>query len=369
MDGKDKYFKTRPPKVSYRKNHTPKHAGKNSNKKVIHLNPFRRFLRSFKKNSSLHFVAAGSALVLLIGVLSFTLWFFTNKNAYEVYLGDELQGVIAKSKTVTESTMYEIALTKLAAEAGTNVKVKEEITFKPVHASKKGISPPDYVIGVLYKKWDYEIEASVINVNGTQYAILKTEQEAKDILNKIAEHYINKESTLVDTKFPNAEITKKYCKPSELDTADAAFKKLNISSKSTIEYTVKQGDSLSKIATSNGMSVEELLEENSNIDINTKLKIGQTLSLIALKPLVSVETTEEHTYPTVAKKEQVIQDNPDQYQIYSKVIQQGRDGQKEVTEHIIRINGFETEVKPISEKIIIEPVNEVIEVGTKNKKN
>ena len=111
--------------------------------------------------------------------------------------------------------------------------------------------------------------------------------------------------------------------------------------------------------------MEELLKANPSLTLDSVLKLGQELNLTVMEPFLSVKTAENVVYTEKQEKEVIYKQDSSKPTTYKKVTQQGKDGQKEVTSQIIRINGFESEEKVVSEKTTVEPVDEIIVVGTK----
>ena len=99
--------------------------------------------------------------------------------------------------------------------------------------------------------------------------------------------------------------------------------------------------------------------------INTPIKVGDNLNLVVTVPFLSVKTVEQMTYTEKQEKQVEYRTNESKDSSYKKVVQQGKDGQKEVTVEVIRINGFEEGQKVVSETVTVEPVTEIIEIGAR----
>ncbi|MDR1067000.1 MAG: G5 domain-containing protein [Clostridiales bacterium] len=303
-------------------------------------------------------------IAALAVIILFSIWFFTRKNAFEVYVGDAAVGIIAKDNDITEQSLRDTAIAKLATEVGAQVRVDEMVTLKPIHASGKKISEAEYIVGEIYDKWPYLVEADVITVDGVELAALKDEEDGADVLRRLAEQYVASDAALIEKEFvENVEAVQKFVKPSVLITADEAFEAFNRGVESEMDYEVRQGDTLSKIAAQADMTVDEILDVNADLNLVDNLNIGQVITLIIKKPIVSVKTVEETTRTDLAAKETEIRGNTRQPVGYSKVIQQGRDGQKETTLHISRLDGIEVSKEIVSERVLVEPITEVIERG------
>ena len=67
----------------------------------------------------------------------------------------------------------------------------------------------------------------------------------------------------------------------------------------------------------------------------------------------------------MCKKIEKVENNKE-YKNYKKVLIEGKDGSKEVTAKVIKVNGVEQKREVLSEKVIVEPKTEKVEVGTLN---
>ncbi len=231
-------------------------------------------------------LVVGLAGVSLVLVLCLLVWAFTNKNAYAVYVDGVEEGIIAKNKNITEESMYNLVIAKLQTEAGSAVKAEQTITFKPVHASKKEIATPEYIIGNIYTKFPYQVEASIIAVDGVEMAKLKSDQEAQEVLEQLSAPYIKSPSDKVS--FGNLKVTKDFINPEELVAPDVAYAVLNVTKDTPQQVTVAPGDTLWKIASREGVTVDQLLALNDGLKIDSVIYAGQTLSLVKPQPLVTV---------------------------------------------------------------------------------
>lgn len=336
---------------------------------AIGISSFFKKISGGKNKSYMKYVyiAAGAIIIIFAGYLIY--WSATNINAQTVYLDETKIGTVKIPKTgeIEASYIEELAVKKITLDVGADVKVNEKVSVKAVHAKDKELVSLDSVVADITKQYTYKVAAVSITVDGTEMAVVASEAIADEILNGIKDSY--NQSTLNITSSDFVEDVKKtavYVDKEDLITKDAAYTILTANSKAEQTYEIKSGDMLGKIATDAGMTLEELLKINPTYTPTTILKIGDKLMLSVSKPLLSVKTVERKTYIAVIPKPVDKIPVATRKKGNDKIIQQGSDGQQEVTADIIRINGFEeAERDIISTKILVEPVKEIIEVGTK----
>jgi Uncharacterized protein conserved in bacteria len=249
---------------------------------------------------------------------------------------------------------------------GSNVQINEEIKFVSVHGKKKQLVTPEYALAQIKKMVTYKIEAAVITVDGAEILALKTQTEAKEMLDGIIAEYIPEGSNIVEKGFvEKVETIAKFVDSKTILSKEEAIAKLTAGTSATKDYSVVSNDTLFRIATKNGITIEDVLAANPSMTVNTVLSVGGKINLKVMVPFLSVKTAENTVFTEKQEKEIEYQQDNTKPVSYKKVIQQGKDGQKEVTTQIIRINGFESEQKTVSETTTVEPVSEIIVVGTK----
>ncbi len=322
----------------------------------------------FKRRRSVRTgILSGIALFLAVGLVSFLIWFFTHENAYAVYLNDNLMGNIVKNEKINDDEILKTVNQKLVAQLGTNVQINESVSLKSVRADGKDIVSEDHVIGKIASSVTYKIEAAVITVDGVETVTVSSPAVADEIFHELKARFIPADSNMIEseTKFLQEVVYKlKYVNTDEVIKKDVALAGLSAEKDKQQTYVVKEGDTLNKIAANHNLTLEQVLASNEGMTPTTKIKINQEINILLPEPLISVRTVEETVVPDVAPKPITRRNIPNKPSNYKKVIQYGKDGQRNVTVQIERINGVETgNRKEISEEILVPPVEEIIEVG------
>ncbi|MDS9471853.1 peptidoglycan DD-metalloendopeptidase family protein [Sporosarcina pasteurii] len=153
--------------------------------------------------------------------------------------------------------------------------------------------------------------------------------------------------------------------PDEVLTVKEALKLLNKGTLEEKKYTVQSGDVLGKIASKHDMSVQKLLEINEDLREDSVIRVGDELNVTYTEPYVEVEVHYEAKNKLKIPYDKVTKKDDSLYKGDNKVTQQGKDGEKVVTELIRKKNGQVIGKSVTEEEIISEPVEEVIVRGTK----
>lgn len=286
-------------------------------------------------------------------------------NAYSFHLNDKQIGVVEEEKLAEEAFNE----TKLLIEEEIKhpIHINEEMSINPIHVSKKELMTKEELITQIQNNITYEVQGYVIKVNGKVQAILKDKKEAEEVLDEVKNTYIKEGTEVEEISFvEEVVIEPQFVEDLKMVyTKEEAIATLTKSTEQQKIYIIKEGDSLWAIAEKYEMSVEDLLKANLDLEEDSLLQIGQEISLVIPKPLLSVMTKEKYTYNEPIEKPVVYQEDDSQYKNYLKVVQHGEEGEKEITAYKVRINGYEESKEIISEKVIKEPTEAILIVGTK----
>lgn len=131
-------------------------------------------------------------------------------------------------------------------------------------------------------------------------------------------------------------------------------------------HIVKSGDSLWQIAWDNDMPLDDLLGLNPEFNENKYLQIDDVLTLENEKPRLSTVVVEQVQYRGVSYRDIETVENPDEYKNWSRVIEEGSDGESYFTEDIHFTDGNENTRVIVDEVVITPSERQLIEVGTLN---
>ena len=303
-----------------------------------------------------------SAAAILIGI---TVFIFTNRNALNIEVDGVLIGTIERSREITAEHLQEVAIAKIAAEVGTRVQVAESVTITPVNARRRDLITVDFAINSISRQFTYMLEAAIITIDGREVATLRNTADAQGVLDRIISEHVGADANLVESGFvEDVSIIQRFVDSEEIIRSDLAFSRLTTTTMTESLYQVQHGDTIWDISRNHGITQEQFATMNPGVTPAT-LRAGQTVVLTLPTPILSIRTVEEFTYTELAPHRTETITNQTQNRGWSRVQQQGRDGQQEVTAHIVRVNGFERERIIVDTVITVPPVNEIIEVGTR----
>ena len=380
MDSKGNFPK-REERVPYGRaipNEIPKKNNKKSKKK---LSPYRQKynaqhnIKPIKRKKILRKGMPAKnrrLLTLIIGILAVVLLLLIlfRQNGKEVFIGETSMGIV-KDKSITPDALTETLLAQLRQEVGANIQINETIDVKPVHISKsreKDVCKMEYLIPSMRQKVTYLVEAAAITVDGKEVVIVENQEEANAVFESLQSEYIPEDASrnIIAGFKENVQVVLKYVDPSVIVAKENAIQTLKSGTKVQKTYTVQAGDALYKIAALFEMTQEELKAMNADtIPSNGNLQVGWVLNVMAEEPMVSVKTEETVVLTEVQERKTVYQQDNTKNKGYQKVTEAGKDGQKEITKKITRINNEIISEEVVDEKTTVEPIDEIIVQGAK----
>ena len=139
---------------------------------------------------------------------------------------------------------------------------------------------------------------------------------------------------------------------------------LSGNSRESVTYTVQSGDTVSGIAYKYDTSVSAIQAANPEL-VAEKIKIGDEITISASIPTLSVQETVVEEYTRAVGYETIKEKTDDLYTTQSRVKQKGVNGEAFVVAEVVYVDGQEQSRTVLEWENLSEPVDEIIEVGTK----
>lgn len=335
-------------------------------------------------------VAAFAAL--LISSVTFNLGFAketeqTNsfEKIYHIYVANSYIGTVSdyavveqiiQNKEQEASAKYK----EFAVDAASTLKVVPEQVFEVESDDASTVQKLEEAIVV-------KAAAHALVVNGEPVAYLKNEDDFEKVVKRLKLQYASQEELdELASRQPNetlpalkknetriveislsAEITGNEAKvfPSSIMTVAEALRVLQTGSLEEQVYKVKSGDVLGSIAKAHNLKVADLLKLNPNITEKSILNIGQELNVTIAKPFVTVKVVREKMNRETLDFAKIVEEDDTMLKGEKVVKQEGAVGKRDVTYLITEENGVRAERIQTSEKLLSEPENRIVVVGTK----
>lgn len=325
----------------------------------------------FKKFAERHRIMLLAAFTMfLVGTVGM-IGIFNHYMAYEYAYNGKVLGVVKDKEDVLKITdLVQSALTE-ERDIEVIIDKKDDITFKRVAAigNDVQIDTSEDVLKRMTYVGDINVKAYSITVNGKRAATVDSEESAKKVLSAIQDEYTDDGENVVveDARFvEDVEIKEVNTNLGKLQKEEAAKKTLQTGAVVEKSHVVMAGETLSDLSKEYGLSEEEILELNPQINPK-KLEVGSEIRLKEEAPIVTFKASELVTYEEDIDYKTVKKETKDLYEGETKVKTEGKKGTKVITARVEKNNGKESTKVPIVEKVEKEPTDEVLLVGTKER--
>ncbi len=306
---------------------------------------------------SRYFLLPLSAGLVIAGVLLFS----THTMAIKVTMADRVIGYVKNTND------YDMAVSR--AEQVLSEQLGEDCQVDIV---------PQYEISVVRKELvldEASLEKNVTEVSsesvgknyglfvdGTLIGTYTKEKSIEEMLENIKAPYQTGAANESAVFVQNVEIIEgTYADSAAMTIAEMRSRLL---SSSVIEqYEWQSEDTLDGVLKKYNMSREIFTMVNPNIDL--VFNEGDTVNVVVIKPLVSVQVQRTIVYDEPIPFETETTYDPNVWQNKKTIVTKGVDGMTEITATVLLIDGVEMGREVISEIVTREPITEIVIEGTK----
>ncbi len=208
-----------------------------------------------------------------------------------------------------------------------------------------------------------------ISVNDNEIAFFRTRDDAYKVLNALKASFKDGQKSYVNVFFKESvEVVPSSVALTERTTFDSAEESLYFITKGTDEekiHEVKKGENFWVIASYYNVGVADLIKANPDV-VPEKLQIGEKISLIVPKPLITVGTVEMAEYAESIPFDIEYEDNESMYKGEFKTKVSGVNGERVVDAEVYYENGIEVGRLVLDEEVLSDPSIKVVYRGTKD---
>jgi len=227
-------------------------------------------------------------------------------------------------------------------------------------------------------------------VNGKVIGVVKDQETANAVLNKVKQHYIpaqtpavagaklmktaasakSKATPLAAKNVEEAQIREDVnivpikADPNKIMDLDEAVKVLTEGVEAPLIYTVQEGDTVSGIAKRFDITQKEIFRNNPTVKELT-LQIGDQLQLTVPQPAITVVTVEQVSENVVTEPEVITRTSDKLAAGKSKVVRPGQTGLKVMQYRLTKENGLVVQEEWLGQTVLKESLPEVVYRGTK----
>ncbi|MFA5526991.1 MAG: M23 family metallopeptidase [Peptostreptococcales bacterium] len=302
-------------------------------------------------------------LAVLIGAIAFN----HSITYYKVVYGGTEVALVKDKKSV----MYilDMVYGKLGTIHGTDIVINENsIQFQKTKKLSAKTTSEDEILEYFSYINNIELKCYALYVDGERVATLSSKNKTEELIEDLKNQFLNLKDENI--KYENVY----FLESIEIKEENATLANIN-DYKTALDYIlrgtdeekiheVKKGENYWTIAQKYNVDSADLEKANPMVNPD-KLQIGQEISLIVPKPLVTVVTKEKQTIIENIPFEYDYQNTAALYKGEQEVKSKGTKGEREVLAEVEKHNGIEVSRVELNSKVLSKPKTQVVLVGTK----
>ncbi len=208
--------------------------------------------------------------------------------------------------------------------------------------------------------------ATGLYVDGSFVAAIRSETDMRFILQSLLKSHESDIRGATPAFIEDVELVNGIYTSYSILSSDEMRRLMNTPQQTKQTYTIKAGDTPAAIAKKLGMTMEQLQGLNPEKDLSGgALQAGDTLVVTAERQFLSIKMLKKITYTKSIPYSTITEKNPNLYVGTSRVVSAGVNGVAQVVDVITYIEGEEVSRETVSTTTVKQPVNRVVQVGTK----
>lgn len=205
-------------------------------------------------------------------------------------------------------------------------------------------------------------------VNDEKWVIVSKRESLEELLDEYQQQFlfnVDKDAEIKKISFlQKVEIVEVAVMPDEISTLAEAKEKIYSVEEEMVQIEIQKGDNFWNISKANSISVNQIEILNPDLDPD-KIFPGDKLVLKPMDPVLDVIIELENTIVESIPFNNVYRKDNNLYKNQRRTIKRGVEGKKEVSYNINLLNGYQSFLEVESEKVLKEPVNAIVRIGTK----
>jgi murein DD-endopeptidase MepM/ murein hydrolase activator NlpD len=247
---------------------------------------------------------------------------------------------------------------------------ESQLKFKPNFRLSIGSSvyaTASYVCNKLIEQSNGIIEeASGLYVDGELMGVVKSGADLRYMIQNQLDAAKGKNKNATAQFVQNVKIENGLYPTTSIISTDDMNQLIKSTSKAGVNYTVKEGDTVTSIAKANHMTISDLNKINGN-QLGDSIHPGDLINIEIAEPKLKVELIKTETALKPIFYKTITQNDDSKYTDYTKVLTQGANGLEKCVENVYTVNGVEMKRESVSTTILSQPVDKVVLTGTKKR--
>lgn len=305
------------------------------------------------------------AVALVILCLTVNYWSSQNLAIKITYNNSDI-GYVKNESVYLEAEKQADERLRTAAAANNSASLVNTAQYSIENVSLSELKDSQAICNGIIENSDSNItNACGIYIDGDFLCAVKNETDATTVFDNILKAYETGDEAAAVSFVEDIQYVQGFYLDDENTVwdADKLSKKLSTKKSEAVYYTVQSGDTVSGIAQKFGLTTAEVYALNPSVQ--ERIHIGDRLLISSEVNFIRVQVTRTEVRTEAIRYNTVTNETASLYKGVKKTVQKGADGEQQITELVSYVDGVRISSKEISRVTTREPVDEIIQVGTK----
>lgn len=301
--------------------------------------------------------------VFSLALFSGTVFYWNNQN-YGLALEYNGKNIV----NVTSEDIYEKATHMVKDQLTSDGKLRVEnaqpqLKIVPISKDDCCESPNEVKNRIIENSKEIFTEACGIYAGDKLVGVGESEEDLEEMLLEALEEQKNLYPGKIIEFEDKIELRTGYFAPEDIKSKDQLEEYLLSEVRKEFKYKVLEGDTISKIAEKFGITEEDI--QSCNDIVGEDVAEGDTLIIVLNERILDFRIFEIIDEKKEIPFETITRTNDDEYDSWSSVAQEGKNGEEMFKYRVEYKNGKEFSRTELYHELITEPTEKIIEVGTK----
>jgi len=296
-----------------------------------------------------------SVTIMIISLMHFGI-------GLEVMLNGTSIGFV-ESREQVEEILQEVE-EQTSAYLGAPYHLDLDVTYSLRYLERENMLDPQVAKNLFLESINQVSNLYVVTVNDEAIAANSSKSALEMMLNRIKESNSFMEMDVKTEFVQDVQIVERTASDVPVLSIPEIEAILTSDSQETVIYTVKSGDTISRIASRYDLAVREIEELNPDLNVD-RINIGDEITVSAAVPYLSLKQICKEEYEEDIGFDTIIEYDDNMYVNQSKVKVAGVPGRAFIIADVVYVNGVEDQRNVLEYQVLSEPQNQVTIVGTK----
>jgi len=302
-------------------------------------------------------------------------------DAYDVLVDGHRVGTVSRSGRSILSTALSRWVERRMQASGRPAVPAQKVEYVPrTGAARADLQPAGELFAKVRDSITMVAPATAIVVDGEPVVALEDPERAGRVIDAVLEDYLEEAELRAAREHAGDLVSYRCCEHAVME--DVSIERIRVpldeikdepAARAILErgtdvertHIVEAGETLWDIARAYDLTLEDIAAANPDLGDLDLIRAGDSISLVVPEPYITIRSVEEATYSQPVSFSTRVVYSKELWPWQRVVKRWGSPGEKLVTMRITRVNGRPENAVKIAERVVRQPVQQVVAQGTR----